>query len=75
MANENKATQKLRIATFNVSMEALNYLPYVKGQTPKVEGNELSSQLKNNHQQITYNTEMCLEVQQYYQQNNIVYFQ
>ena len=52
MANENKATQKLRIATFNVSMEALNYLPYVKGQTPKVEGNELSSQLKNNHQQI-----------------------
>ncbi|WP_426370077.1 endonuclease/exonuclease/phosphatase family protein [Pseudocolwellia sp. HL-MZ7] len=52
MANENQSLQQLRIATFNVSMEALNYLPYVKGQTPSVKGNELSTQLKNNHQQI-----------------------
>nr|WP_077338471.1 endonuclease/exonuclease/phosphatase family protein [Pseudocolwellia agarivorans] len=52
MANETKTPQKLRIATFNVSMEALNYLPYVKGQVPSVKGNELSTQLKNNHQQI-----------------------
>ncbi|WP_076417893.1 endonuclease/exonuclease/phosphatase family protein [Colwellia sp. UCD-KL20] len=52
MANETETPQKLRIATFNVSMEALNYLPYVKGQAPSVKGNELGTQLKNNHQQI-----------------------
>jgi len=52
MANEKPSSQKLRIATFNVSMEALNYLPFIKGQTPSVKGNELSTQLKNNHQQI-----------------------
>lgn len=42
----------LRVATFNVSMEALNYLPYVKGQAPNVVGNELSKALASDHQQI-----------------------
>ncbi len=44
--------QKLRIATFNVSMEALNYIPYVKDQQPKVTGKELTQALKSDHQQI-----------------------
>jgi hypothetical protein len=61
MANETKITQpstdkqninKVRIATFNVSMEALNYLPYVRGVAPEVKGNELAQALKSQHQQI-----------------------
>jgi hypothetical protein len=40
--------QPLRLATFNVSMEALNYLE--RGQVPN--GGELSEQLKSNNQQI-----------------------
>ncbi|MFT5759877.1 MAG: hypothetical protein ACI9LM_004661 [Alteromonadaceae bacterium] len=43
---------QLRVATFNVSMEALNYLPYVQGKTPDVKGNELSLALRNDNQQI-----------------------
>ncbi|MEW6997203.1 endonuclease/exonuclease/phosphatase family protein [Colwelliaceae bacterium BS250] len=43
---------KIRVATFNVSMEALNYIPYVKGKTPNVEGDELSKALNSGHQQI-----------------------
>ena len=43
MATETIPAQtQLRVATFNVSMEALNYLPYVRGKTPSVKGNELS---------------------------------
>ena len=46
------APSKLRIATFNVSMEALNYLPTDQSQNAKVSGNELTLALKNNRQQI-----------------------
>jgi len=42
----------IRVATFNVSMEALNYLPYVKGKTPVVKGDELINALNSNHQQV-----------------------
>jgi len=54
MSTETIPTQsnQLRVATFNVSMEALNYLPYVRGKTPDVKGNELSSALNNGNQQI-----------------------
>jgi endonuclease/exonuclease/phosphatase family protein len=47
-----KANNNLRIATFNVSMEALNYVPYQRGVAPKVTGQELSQALKENHPQI-----------------------
>ncbi|WP_085297238.1 endonuclease/exonuclease/phosphatase family protein [Cognaticolwellia mytili] len=43
---------KLRIATFNVSMEALNYLPAEQNQNTKVTGDELALALKSNRQQI-----------------------
>ncbi|NQZ82220.1 MAG: endonuclease/exonuclease/phosphatase family protein [Colwellia sp.] len=46
------AHPQLRVATFNVSMEALNYLPYVRGKAPNVKGNELSLALNENNQQI-----------------------
>lgn len=46
------STEKIRVATFNVSMEALNYIPYVKEQTPSVEGGELTNALSKQHQQI-----------------------
>lgn len=52
MASTSDSKTNLRIATFNVSMEALNYLPHVRGKTPNVKGNELSNALNNNHQQI-----------------------
>jgi hypothetical protein len=42
----------IRIATFNVSMEALNYIPYERGVAPNVKGNELALALAHNHQQI-----------------------
>lgn len=42
----------LRVATFNVSMEALNYLPHTPDVIPQVTGNELSTALSQNHQQI-----------------------
>ena len=43
---------KLRIATFNVSMEALNYIERSSKNAPKVSGNELTQALKKNNQQI-----------------------
>ena len=43
---------KLRIATFNVSMEALNYVDRSSGSSLKVSGNELSGALRENRQQI-----------------------
>jgi endonuclease/exonuclease/phosphatase family metal-dependent hydrolase len=46
------APSKLRIATFNVSMEALNYLSTEQSQNAKVTGNELTLALKSNRQQI-----------------------
>ena len=46
------APSKLRIATFNVSMEALNYLPAEKTNSMTVSGNELALALKENRQQI-----------------------
>lgn len=52
MANDKLSPKQLRIATFNVSMEALNYVPHVQGQSPSVTGNELSAALRNNHQQV-----------------------
>lgn len=42
----------IRIATFNVSMEALNYIDRVQGQSANVTGNELSEALNNDNQQI-----------------------
>jgi hypothetical protein len=49
----NKAAKtELRIATFNVSMEALNYAKPSANKTPNVVGNELTQALKNNNQQI-----------------------
>ncbi len=47
-----EAIKKLRIATFNVSMEALNYVPSQRGVTPKITGKELEQALAENHQQI-----------------------
>ncbi len=44
--------QKLRIATFNVSMEALNYASLQPRLTPHITGKELEQALANNHQQI-----------------------
>lgn len=52
----------LRIATFNVSMEALNYVKREKGQTPSVDGSELLSALKSNHQQIKNIAEIIQKV-------------
>jgi hypothetical protein len=43
---------KLRIATFNVSMEALNYVDRSSDNPPSVTGNELSQALQQNTQQI-----------------------
>lgn len=42
----------LRVATFNVSMEALNYAEQTKQDTVNIKGDELSDALQNNHQQI-----------------------
>lgn len=49
---ESSAPTKLRIATFNVSMEALNYVERTANSSPKVSGNELTQALKQNNQQI-----------------------
>ncbi len=46
------ATTKLRVATFNVSMEALNYIKRSPNSSPNVSGNELTQALKQNNQQI-----------------------
>lgn len=45
-------TSSLRIATFNVSMEALNYLPSELGKENKPTGKELAIALAQDHQQI-----------------------
>lgn len=47
-----QSSAKLRIATFNVSMEALNYLPSTPGKEVHVKGNELALALAQDHQQI-----------------------
>ncbi len=64
MSTEKAPTQptKLRVATFNVSMEALNYLPYVRGETPSVKGNELSLALNTDNQQIKNIAEIIQDV-------------
>ncbi len=43
---------KLRIATFNVSMEALNYVEHSPNNETQVFGNELTKALQENKQQI-----------------------
>lgn len=47
-----EAPTKLRIATFNVSMEALNYVERSSNSAPKVFGNELTQALQQGTQQI-----------------------
>lgn len=47
-----KPVNKLRIATFNVSMEALNYQTDNAGKRAKVTGKELTKSLASNHPQI-----------------------
>lgn len=56
-------TQTIRIATFNVSMEALNYVPYKRGVTPSVKGDELINALNSDHQQIKNIAEIIQRVQ------------
>lgn len=51
-AQERTLPMNLSVATFNVSMEALNYVPYVKGKERTVHGNELLQALRSDHQQI-----------------------
>ncbi|GLX86462.1 hypothetical protein tloyanaT_27150 [Thalassotalea loyana] len=51
MTMDNQPTT-LRVATFNVSMEALNYMPYEKGKPRIPSGNELMVALQSDHQQI-----------------------
>jgi len=50
--SEKQQSNTIRVATFNVSMEALNYSPRIKGQAPNVTGNELAQALHSKHQQI-----------------------
>ena len=50
--NKIETNSPLRIATFNVSMEALNYAKRIEGKPVKVTGSELISALKSDHQQI-----------------------
>jgi len=53
MANNKVETNpSLRVATFNVSMEALNYAKRIEGKPTKLIGNELINALKSDHQQI-----------------------
>ena len=42
----------LKIATFNVSMEALNYVEHKRGESPNVSEETLKKALKSDHQQI-----------------------
>lgn len=53
---------KLRIATFNVSMEALNYLPSDLAQQAKPTGKELATALAQNHQQIKHIAEIIQRI-------------
>jgi hypothetical protein len=43
---------EIKVATFNVSMEALNYVPQQKGKQPNVSAHTLVNALATNHQQI-----------------------
>lgn len=52
LANNSETDSSIRIATFNVSMEALNYAKRTNGKTSKVTGAELNKALKSDHQQI-----------------------
>ena len=52
MASDLLKDTKLRVATFNVSMEALNYIPRTPNSPPKVSGTELTQALIANTQQI-----------------------
>lgn len=53
LTTEQPSTMKpLRVATFNVSMEALNYLDKTSRQSNEVNGDELMQALLNEHQQI-----------------------
>ncbi len=52
MSSTNKSYKKIRVATFNVSMEALNYTHKTKGQMSTVTGTELKQALQQNNQQI-----------------------
>jgi len=49
---ETETPTKLRIATFNVSMEALNYIERSSNSIPNVSGNELTQALQQNTLQI-----------------------
>jgi len=78
-AADTQLPNKVRIATFNVSMEALNYVD--KGT--KVTGNELSQVLHQNNQQIKNIAEIIQRVNpdiillnefDYVNDNNISYF-
>lgn len=52
VADPKKSADIIRVATFNVSMEALNYIDHVRGQQPNLTGNELHNALASGHQQI-----------------------
>jgi len=52
MSNKTEIPTNLRIATFNVSMEALNYVERSSNNTPNVSGDELTQALQQNTQQI-----------------------
>ena len=63
MANQHpKQADTIRVATFNVSMEALNYVERVNEQQPKVTGDELSKALSSDHQQIKNIAEIIQKV-------------
>jgi endonuclease/exonuclease/phosphatase family metal-dependent hydrolase len=52
MATETNPTTKVRIATFNVSMEALNYVERTANKKTKASRDKLTQALKQNTQQI-----------------------
>ncbi|MDG1752671.1 MAG: endonuclease/exonuclease/phosphatase family protein, partial [Thalassotalea sp.] len=52
LAKNTKSDNQIRVATFNVSMEALNYAKRTNGKSSKVTGDELNNALKSDHQQI-----------------------
>mgnify|MGYP000381747411 CR=1 FL=1 len=47
-----EAPMKLRVATFNVSMEALNYTVKIENNKTNINSNALTNALQNNHLQI-----------------------
>ncbi|PKI16748.1 endonuclease/exonuclease/phosphatase family protein [Colwellia sp. 12G3] len=52
----------LKVATFNVSMEALNYVEHKRGESPNVSGKTLSQALASDHQQIKNIAEIIQKV-------------